>query len=86
MKHELKAYIEDLTACCRNINEFLANVTLKEYLENNMVKAAVERQFEIIGEILNRMSREYPLAYADIRYARQMILQFHRIHQIASPD
>ena len=57
MKHELSAYIEDLTECCHNIDDFLGNHNVNEFLDNRIVKAAVERQFEIIGEILNRMSR-----------------------------
>jgi uncharacterized protein with HEPN domain len=38
-----------------------------------MIKSAVERQFEIIGEILSRMSKEFPLAYSKIRNARRII-------------
>jgi uncharacterized protein with HEPN domain len=38
-----------------------------------MIKSAVERQFEIIGEILSWMSKEFPLAYSKIRNARRII-------------
>ncbi len=73
MKHEITAYLKDIDESSRNIIDFLADLHVDEYLENRMVKAAVERQFEIIGEVLNRMSREFPLAYAKIRNARQII-------------
>jgi hypothetical protein len=40
MKHELKAYLLDLIECCNNINDFLENLEVNDYLENRIVKSA----------------------------------------------
>ena len=73
MKHDLAVLKEDLIAACRNIQNFIEGVSVVEYTENLLIKSAVERQFEIIGEILSRMSKEFPIAYANIRNARRII-------------
>ena len=46
MKHELKAYLLDLIECCNNINDFLENLEVNDYLENRIVKSVL-----IIGGI-----------------------------------
>jgi uncharacterized protein with HEPN domain len=73
MKRNLTAYQSDLLQACQFIVEFVGELEEDEYTGNMLVKSAVERQFEVIGEVLGRMSREFPLAYAQIRNARQII-------------
>lgn len=73
MKRSLAAYQTDLLQACQYIVEFVEELEEAEFADNILVKSAVERQFEVIGEVLGRMSREFPLAYAQIRNARQII-------------
>lgn len=73
MKRNVEAYLVDLLAACDHIADFVGTLGEDEYAQNALVKSAVERQFEVIGEILGRLSREFPLAYAQIRNARQII-------------
>jgi uncharacterized protein with HEPN domain len=45
---------------------FLANQTLADYRQDPMVRSAVERQLEIIGEALAQLARRFPDTAAQI--------------------
>jgi len=40
-----------------SINEFVAGIDLEEYKTNKLIRSAVERQLEIIGESVKRIER-----------------------------
>jgi uncharacterized protein with HEPN domain len=54
MKTTLKKRLLDALNACHAIQSFIANRTFAEYEQNQMLRSAVERQFEIIGEALNQ--------------------------------
>jgi uncharacterized protein with HEPN domain len=39
------------------LNEFAKDKTFDDYAENSMLRSAVERQFEIIGEALSQLAK-----------------------------
>jgi uncharacterized protein with HEPN domain len=49
-----RARLRDALAACRAIGTFLAGRSFLEYQENLLLRSAVERQFEIVGEALRR--------------------------------
>jgi uncharacterized protein with HEPN domain len=57
MPHEALKFLEDARLAVLRVKEFTAGLTAAEYAANELVQAAVERQFEIIGEALNRISK-----------------------------
>lgn len=53
-QRDVRAYLLDIEQACGLIVEFTAKKSLADYLADPMLRAAVERQFEIVGEALNR--------------------------------
>ncbi len=56
MNVEIKKYLLDILNSIESIEEYLgSNRNFKDYLQNKMLKRAVERELEIIGEAMNRI-------------------------------
>ncbi|TVR99815.1 MAG: DUF86 domain-containing protein [Rhodospirillales bacterium] len=66
MPHDPRAWLWDVQEAANAIAEFTAGMDAAAYAENRLVRAAVERQFEIIGEALNQLSRRAPKLAARI--------------------
>lgn len=53
-------YLFDIREACDAINGFVSGLTLEQYKESLLVRSAVERQFEIIGEALRQATGQDP--------------------------
>lgn len=73
MQLEVKKYLFDVHKACARVCEFTAGKSFVDYTQNAMFKAAVERQFEIIGEALNRLAKLDESVVAQISDHRQII-------------
>ncbi|WP_367025865.1 HepT-like ribonuclease domain-containing protein [Methylococcus sp. ANG] len=60
MERDSRAYLWDVREAAEAIMEFTANKSLQDYLDDRMLRSAVERQFEIIGEALNQLCKIDP--------------------------
>jgi uncharacterized protein with HEPN domain len=56
MQPEVEKRILDALAACERIEEFTAGLDYNGFSSSALVRSAVERQFEIIGEALNKAS------------------------------
>jgi len=73
MKDEVLAHLHGILQEARAVKRFVANHTFESYCTNELVRSAVERKFEIIGESLNRINRDDPDVLFRIRNFRDII-------------
>ena len=60
MELETKKLLHDVVAAREAILEFTAGKDIPAYEKDHLLRSGVERQFEIIGEALNRLSNRDP--------------------------
>jgi uncharacterized protein with HEPN domain len=73
MKDELLAHLHDVIQAGRAIKEFVAGRSFEEYTSNELLRCAVERKFEIMGEAFNRIRRDKPDILVQIRDHRDIV-------------
>jgi uncharacterized protein with HEPN domain len=60
MEDDVRKHLHDILEACRLIERFTDGKTLEDYRGDSMLRSAVERQFQIIGEALQQMLRRFP--------------------------
>lgn len=60
MERDVRAYLWDVQQAAAAIRQFSAGLDEVGYTQDSLVSSAVERQFEIIGEALNRLAKTDP--------------------------
>jgi uncharacterized protein with HEPN domain len=73
MPHDPRAWLDDARRAAELIARFTAGRTAAEYAADDLLRSAVERQFEILGEALNRLARAEPALAARIPDHRRAI-------------
>ena len=87
MRLETKKYLLDIQQAAVLASEFVADRTFGDYLKTAMVRAAVERQCEIIGEALAKLAKvDEPVAARITDYRRIIAFRNILIHGYAEVD
>ena len=73
MKDDLLAHLHDVAQAGRAIKEFVNGRSFDEYAQDEILRSAVERKFEIMGEALNRIRRDESAVLDQIRDHRDII-------------
>ena len=73
MRLELAKYFHDVQRAARTLSGFVNGKSWADYERDAMLRAAVERQFEIIGEALAQLAKRDPTLAGRIREYRQII-------------
>lgn len=87
MRLESRKYLDDIRRAAQLLTSFLGGKALADYLSDAMLRAAVERQFEIIGEAMSRLAQQDDEVVAKISGFRR-IIAFRNvlIHQYTDVD
>lgn len=89
MQRDVEKHLLDILAAARDVQQFVGTMSFGEYHGDKLVKAAVERKFEIIGEALNRVARMSPETAAKIREFEKIIafrnLVIHKYDVVSDP-
>ena len=73
MPRDPRAWLWDIQQAANRVFKFLQGQDLQSYLLNDLVRSAVERQFEIIGEALAQLAKHSPELAAAVPHWREII-------------
>lgn len=73
MRLKAKKYLYDMQQAADRLDDFTSGKRFSNYADDAMLRAAVERQFEILGEALAQLSRLDPVLAAKISEHRRII-------------
>jgi uncharacterized protein with HEPN domain len=73
MEDDLLKHLYDIKEAAAAILRFVRSKTFDDYQRDELLRSGVERKFEIIGEALNRVSRDNPTVLDKIREHRNVV-------------
>jgi uncharacterized protein with HEPN domain len=73
MERDPRAYLWDVQEAAEAIRQFTKGLDTASYAGNKLLRAAVERQFEIMGEALNQLSKIDPQLASRVPDFRQIV-------------
>ena len=73
MRLEARKYLFDIRKAAELLARFSADKTFDEYTRDPLLKSAVERQFEIIGEALGQVLKVQPALADRVSQCRRII-------------
>jgi uncharacterized protein with HEPN domain len=73
MRRDPRAFLWDAREAGARIEEFIGGLTFEAYSASALVRSAVERQFEIIGEALSQLAKSDPALAARVPEHRRII-------------
>jgi uncharacterized protein with HEPN domain len=74
------ARLEDINNAANRLAEYLAGITLNQFVEDNMRKAATIREMEVMGEAAYRVAKEFKTDHTEVPWAILMNLRNFYIH------
>lgn len=73
MPADPRTWLFDIIDAGQRLDRFIAGKTWSDYQHDELLRAGVERQFEIIGEALNQLRRQSPDLSVGIREHEKII-------------
>lgn len=73
-------FLLDITEAAGRMSEYITGVERKDFLAHNMMKAAVVREIEIIGEAASRISQSLKDAHPEVPWKDLAQLRNFYIH------
>ena len=76
----------DIIEACEKIETYTTGLTSKDFQESSMIKDAVERNIEIIGEACNKLSHDFKNEYSFVEWHKPIGMRNRLIHGYFSSD
>lgn len=73
MPRDIRKTCFDILQAIEELEVFISDKNFADYQNNRMLKMAVEREFEIIGEALKRMRDDFEDKFSKIRDGKRII-------------
>jgi len=87
MPHDPKKLLYDMKQAGDRIDRFVGTRTFDDFVADDLIRAAVERQFEIIGEAMSRLRKLDPTVASRItNHARISTFRNIMIHDYDAID
>ena len=80
------AALLDMVKAMQAIERFLTGRTFEDLVEDELLRSAVERQLEILGEAAKRVTKKFQSEHNDIDWANIVSLRYIIIHQYDEID
>ncbi len=71
--HDPRCFLWDALRAAERVQGFVLGKTYEDFLEDDLVRSAVERQLEIIGEALSQLAKIDPQAAGKVTELRRII-------------
>jgi uncharacterized protein with HEPN domain len=73
MRRDPRCYLWDALKAAEAVQTFLRGTTYEAFIEDDLVRSAVERQLEIIGEALSQLAKVDPQMASSLAELRRVI-------------
>lgn len=70
---DLRGYLWDVTEACSRIERFSQSKTLEDYLTDELLRSAIERQLIIVGEALAQARQFFPEVNERLSHVAQIV-------------
>ena len=79
-------FLQDIQNSVTKIFKYTTNIDYQEFVSNDMIKDAVERNFEIIGEAVKNLSEDFRNKYPNIPFKQIAGMRDKLIHDYFGVD
>ena len=77
-------YVWDVCDACSDVVEFMNQISYVDYERNKMLRSAVERKLEIIGEASKNIRQDFKQRYVDVAWQKATGLRNILAHEYGS--
>jgi uncharacterized protein with HEPN domain len=86
MTKDAIVYLRHILDAVKRIESYINGIACEEFLENEMVQAAIIREMEIIGEAAKRLPENFKTGHPDIPWRKMAGMRDKLVHDYMGVD
>ncbi len=79
MRRDIRMYLYEMRQACERVERMARGLTFDDYMRQDTVRWAIERQLTILGEALYVLSKHFPDEASEITNYKQIIAFRHAL-------